>query len=50
MKHIIWTLVLAILSTNVAIAVNPIREGNMISGHVIEKGTEENIPLSLIHI
>lgn len=31
-------------------AANPIREGNMISGHVIVKGTEENIPYASILI
>lgn len=31
-------------------AVNPIKEGNMISGHVIVKGTEENIPYATIRI
>jgi outer membrane receptor for ferrienterochelin and colicins len=29
---------------------NPIREGNMISGHVIEKENEENIPYATIYI
>lgn len=31
-------------------AVNPIKEGNTISGHVIVKGTEENIPFATIRI
>lgn len=31
-------------------AANPIKEGNMISGHVIEKGTEENIPYASVLI
>ena len=45
-KHI-----LALVLTMVCIslyAVNPIKEGNMISGHVIVKGTEENIPYATI--
>ena len=44
MKQYILALVLAVVSASVAFAVNPIKEGNMISGHVIVKGTEENIP------
>ena len=44
MKQYILALVLAVVSASVAFAVNPIKEGNMISGHVIVKG------LSLIHI
>ena len=31
-----------------AIPVNPIKEGNMISGHVVEKYSEENIPYATI--
>lgn len=42
MKQYILALVLAVVSASVAFAVNPIKEGNMISGHVIVKGTEEN--------
>lgn len=45
MKHYILALVLAMASINAAIAANPIREGNMISGHVLVKGSEENIPV-----
>jgi|GEM_PF-3275107 len=45
MKQYILALVLAVVSASVAFAVNPIKEGNMISGHVIVKGTEENIPV-----
>ena len=41
MKHYILALVLAMASINAAIAANPIREGNMISGHVLVKGSEE---------
>ena len=40
--------VLAVVSASVAFAVNPIKEGNMISGHVIVKGTEENIPYACL--
>ena len=50
MKQYILALVLAVVSASVAFAVNPIKEGNMISGHVIVKGTEENIPYATILI
>lgn len=50
MKQFILALVLTVVSTGVAIAVNPIREGNMISGHVIVEGSEENIPYATILI
>lgn len=41
--------VLAFVCINLA-AVNPIKEGNIISGHVIVKGTEENIPFATVRI
>lgn len=41
--------VLIVMSMN-ANAVNPIKEGNTISGHVIVKGTEENIPFATVQI
>ena len=44
MKHYILALMLIVVSIGAAIAANPIREGNMISGHVLVKGSEENIP------
>ena len=50
MKQYIVALVLAVVSTNVVFAVNPIKEGNMISGHVIVKGTEENLPYATVLI
>lgn len=50
MKQYILALVLTCVSTSVVFAVNPIKEGNMISGHVIVKGTEENIPYATILI
>lgn len=50
MKQYILALVLAVVSASVAFAVNPIKEGNMISGHVIVKGTEENIPYATVLI
>lgn len=49
MKHYIVVLMLACLGIS-SYAVNPIREGNMISGHVIVKGTEENIPFAAIQV
>lgn len=50
MKHYILALVLAMASINAAIAANPIREGNMISGHVLVKSSEENIPYATVLI
>lgn len=45
MKQIILALMLAVAGIGAAVAANPIREGNMISGHVLVKGSEENIPV-----
>ena len=42
-------LVLACVSMS-SYAVNPIKEGNMIAGHVIVKGTEEGIPFATVMI
>lgn len=42
-------LVLACVSMS-SYAVNPIKEGNMIAGHVIVKGTEESIPFATVII
>ena len=42
-------LVLACVSMS-SYAVNPIKEGNMIAGHVIVKGTEESIPFATVMI
>ena len=39
-----------VMSVHVVFANSPIREGYMISGHVIEKDTEENIPYATILI
>ena len=50
MKHYILALVLAMASINAAIAANPIREGNMISGHVIVKGTDFETKMPGIYI
>lgn len=41
---------LAVAGIGAAIAANPIREGNMISGHVLVKGSEENIPYATVLI
>lgn len=41
---------LTVVSIGAAIAANPIREGNMISGHVLVKGSEENIPYATVLI
>lgn len=50
MKHYILALMLTVVSIGAAIAANPIREGNMISGHVLVKGSEENIPYATVLI
>ena len=50
MKQYILALVLAVVKCQRSFAVNPIKEGNMISGHVIVKGTEENIPYATVLI
>ena len=51
MKQYIWLLVFAVASISQTVcAVSPIKEGNMISGHVVEKGSEENIPYATILI
>lgn len=42
MKQIILALMLAVAGIGAAVAANPIREGNMISGHVLVKGSEES--------
>ena len=49
MKHYLFMFVLTLVGMNL-FAVNPIKEGNTISGHVIVKGTEENIPFATIRI
>lgn len=49
MKNYIVMLVLACVSMSLY-AVNPIKEGNMIAGHVIVKGTEESIPFAMVMI
>ena len=49
MKHYIVMLVLACVTMS-SNAVNPIKEGNMIAGHVIVKGTQEGIPFATVMI
>lgn len=48
MKHYIFILMLFISIGT--FANNPVKEGNMIAGHVIVKGTEENIPYATIQV
>lgn len=51
MKHYIILFVLIVLSAGKSgFAINPVKEGNMIAGHVIEKGSEQNIPYATIMI
>lgn len=49
MKHYIVMLVLLCLGIS-SRAVTPAGEGSLISGYVIEKGTEENIPFATVQI
>ncbi|MCD8261177.1 MAG: TonB-dependent receptor, partial [Bacteroides sp.] len=42
--------ILLLVWSVVSYANNPIREGNMISGHVVVKGTQENIPFATIQV
>ena len=39
---------LMVMGINVMRAVTPIKEGNQIAGHVIEKDTEEHLPYATI--
>ena len=47
MKYI-FSLMLMAMGINAMYAVTPIKEGNQIAGHVIEKDTEESIPYAAI--
>lgn len=49
MKHYIVMLVLVCLGIS-SHAENPVKEGNRVSGYVIERGTEENIPFATVQI
>jgi len=49
MRYILCALVLVCTGINLYGA-NPIKEGNMIAGHVIEKGSNQNIPYATIFI
>lgn len=49
MKHYTFIIVLLFVGIQLC-ANNPVREGNMISGHVVTKGSEENIPYAAIQI
>ena len=53
MKKYILLLVLMVMGTALrvyAVDVNPVQHGNVIKGHVIEKGTEEHLPYATILI
>ncbi len=49
MKHYILMFVLIFMGISLH-AINPVREGNIIDGHVLEKDTEENIPYATVQI
>lgn len=53
MKQYILLLVLMVMSTGINVYaedVNPVKEGNAITGHVIEKGTENSLPYATVLI
>lgn len=53
MKQYILLLVLMVMGTGInmhAEDVNPVKEGNTITGHVIEKGTENSLPYAAVLI
>ncbi|MGM9704831.1 MAG: TonB-dependent receptor domain-containing protein [Prevotella sp.] len=53
MKKFILSLVLTVVGTCIGMYAdntNPVKEGNVITGHVIEKGSEENLPYAAIRI
>ena len=50
MKRCLFILFVLVMGMQTAFANNPIREGYTISGHVIEKDSEEDIPYATILI
>ena len=50
MKRCLFILFVLVMGVQTASANNPIREGYTISGHVIEKDSEEDIPYATILI
>ena len=50
MKYYIWVWMLLLAGIRASFAITPIKEGNMITGHVVVKGSEENIPYATILI
>lgn len=50
MRHYILALVLTMTSINTATAANPIGEGNMIPGHTLVEGSEEDTPYATVLI
>ena len=50
-KYILWFALMVMSATtlvcaseSITVKVNPVQHGNVIRGHVIEKGTEEHLP------
>lgn len=43
MKYILF--IMGLLCSYVSMAIEPVKEGNVIAGHVIEKGSENSLPL-----
>ena len=50
MKKCVFLMLVLVMSLQAVFANSPVREGYMISGHVIEKDTEENIPYATVLI
>lgn len=50
MKRTLFAALMLVTSSCLLFASSPIKEGHMISGHVIEKETEENIPYATVLI
>ncbi len=46
----LFSLMLVAMGINAIYAVTPVKEGNQIAGHVIEKGSEESIPFAAVLI
>ena len=50
MRRVLFAVLLLVAGSSVLFASSPIKEGYMISGHVIEKETEEDIPYATVLI
>lgn len=48
MKYILF--IMGLLCSYVSMAIEPVKEGNVIAGHVIEKGSENSLPYATVLI